>query len=152
MSTFAHTYDLSMDKASSPPSISISLYEWVEDDFEIRGNFNDPDGDSVTITATNNQNSWGSPVVSGNTWYVKGPGFASPSPNVIIVTACDSWGQCESVEHNAGQMAATAADGNSGNDNTGSDDDSDDSGLPGFGLLAALGAFALAGLRASRRD
>lgn len=152
MSTFSHTYDLSMDKASSPPTITISLYEWVGDDFEVRGNFNDPDGDSVTITATNNQNSWGSPEKSGNTWYVKGPGFASPSPNMIVITACDSWGQCSTVEHNAGQMTATASPDNSGNNEAGSEDDDEDSGLPGFGLLAALGAFALAGLRASRRD
>ena len=101
---------------------------------------------------TNNQNSWGSPEKSGNTWYVKGPGFASPSPNMIVITACDSWGQCSTVEHNAGQMTATASPDDSGNNEAGSEDDDEDSGLPGFGLLAALGAFALAGLRASRQD
>jgi len=149
MSTFMHTYDLSIDKISSPPSISITLFEWIEDDFQIRGYFNDPDGDSVTITATNNQIPWSEVDVTGNEWMFTGPGLAGASTNLIEITTCDTWGKCSSVQHEAGATPATVVDNTPPPKD---DDDDDDSGLPGFGLLAALGAFALAGLRASRRD
>ena len=149
MADFAHTYDLGLSKASSPPSITISMGEWIGENYELTGNFNDPDGDQVTITATDNGMMWGTILTSGNQWMANGAGIPDSETNSIVLTACDSWNQCSTVTHEAGATPG-------GNDepitppvNDGNDDGD---GLPGFGLFAALGAIALAGLGQHRRE
>jgi hypothetical protein len=149
MSNFAHTFDVGLEKASTPPSLSLATYEWIDETYDMIGNFNDPDGDTVTISATNDGYAWGDVELTGNGWWVNGPGIDSAtSNNLIVITACDSWGGCTSIEHTAGETPginveppppppASSEDGG---------------GLPGFGLLAALGAIAIAGLSSRRKQ
>ena len=64
--------------------------------------------------------------------------------NSIVLTACDNWGQCSTTTHEAG-----ATPGGDEPDTPGPIVDSgseEGGGLPGFGMFAALGAIALAGL------
>jgi MYXO-CTERM domain-containing protein len=148
MAAFGHSYDLGISKASSPPVLTLLDSFWDGESYEMNGQFNDPDGDFVTITATNDDNDWGTFQTSGNGWVGTGAGIPDATSNPVILTACDSWGQCSSIEHEAGATPGGTATGPV-------DDDSSDSGgggLPGFGLLAAIGAVALAGLRIRRRE
>jgi hypothetical protein len=149
MADFAHTYDLGLSKASSPPIITISMGEWIGENYELTGNFNDPDGDQVTITATDNGNMWGTILTSGNQWMANGAGMPDSENNSMVLTACDSWNQCSSVTHEAG-----ATPGGVEEPVTPPEKDSGPvgGGLPGFGLFAALGAIALAGLGQHRRE
>ena len=96
-----------MSKESSPPSISIVNYEWIGENYEITGQFSDPDGDPVTISATNtNENNesygWGTIQTSGNQWMATGAGIPNAEANSIVLTACDNWNQCSSQSHEAG--------------------------------------------------
>ncbi|MDP6906972.1 MAG: hypothetical protein QF440_06095 [Candidatus Thalassarchaeaceae archaeon] len=151
MATFSHIYDLDMDKESATPTLSLSTYEWYDGKYEMQGNFNDPDGDSVTITATNDGFDWGDVVKSGNQWMVSGPGIDSiDSMNSIVITACDSWNKCSTITHEAGQTPGVTSPPPV--DTSEPKDDDDGGGLPGFGLFAALAAFALAGTRMRRRE
>ena len=102
MADFDHTYDMGMSKASSPPSISIVNYEWIGENYEITGQFSDPDGDPVTITATDNGNIWGTIQTSGNQWMATGAGIPDAEAYSIVLTACDNWNQCSSQTHEAG--------------------------------------------------
>ena len=148
MAAYGHSYDLGLSKASSPPVLTLLDSFWDGESYEMNGQFNDPDGDFVTITATNDGNDWGTFQTSGNGWVGTGAGIPDATSNPIILTACDSWGQCSSIEHEAGATPGGTTTGPV-------DDDSSDGGgggLPGFGLLAAIGAVALAGLRIRRRE
>ena len=154
MAGFSHTYDLGMTKASSPPSITISMGEWIGENYELTGNFNDPDGDVVTITATNNQNMWGTILTSGNQWMANGAGIPNSDTNTIVLTACDSWNECSTVTHEAGATPGQTPDnGGSGDDDGGGGSaEAEEEGLPGFGIFAALGAIALAGIGQRRQE
>ncbi len=149
MAGFEHTYDMGTSKGSSPPTISISSGDWVGENYDLTGYFNDPDGDPVTITATNNGNPWSNVDMAGNQWAIYGPGIPNAEANSIVLTACDSWGECASVTHEAG---ASPNNEPSTPPPTSDSSSEDGGGLPGFGLFAALGAIALAGLRQHRRD
>tara|TARA_B100001996_G_scaffold255444_1_gene198500 strand:- start:191 stop:2131 length:1941 start_codon:yes stop_codon:yes gene_type:complete len=149
MASFSHTYDLSLAKESSPPTITIAMGEWIDENYELTGQFSDPDGDSVVITATNNGNNWGSIQTSGNQWLANGPGIPGADANTIVFTACDSWNQCTTLSHDAGETP--------GGSNTESTpvqpiEEKEGGGLPGFGIFAALGAIALAGIGRKPRD
>ena len=64
--------------------------------------------------------------------------------NSIVLTACDSWGQCSTTTHEAGETpGASEPSTPSPPVDSGSEEGG---GLPGFGMFAALGAIALAGL------
>jgi len=102
MADFSHTYDLGMQKASAAPSITISGHEWIGENYELTGYFSDPDGDPVTITATNNENPWATILTSGNQWMANGAGIPDSETNSIVLTACDSWNQCSTQSHEAG--------------------------------------------------
>jgi len=150
MADFVHTYDLGLSKASSPPSITISMGEWIGENYELTGNFNDPDGDQVTITATDNGMMWGTILTSGNQWMANGAGIPDSETNSIVLTACDSWNQCSSVTHEAGSTPGGSDDPVTPPPVNDASDDG--AGLPGFGLFAALGAIALAGIGQRRRE
>jgi hypothetical protein len=149
MASHGHTYDLDLSKDSSPPTISISSFEWIDSDHEMTGMFSDPDGDSVTITATDNGLAWGTVITSGNQWMASGAGIPGALANQIILTACDSWGECTTLTHEAG--ATPAGNSQSDNPSPSPEPKQEGGGLPGFGILAALGAIALAGLKRNRR-
>ena len=154
MSSFSHTYDLSLSKESLPPVIMVSDGFWNGESYELSGFVNDPDGDPVTLTGTvtglgcDDGCGWGTVQAVGNNWIASGAGLPNSDSNAFTITACDSWNQCVSVTHDAGP--------------TPSDDlvtpppppppATDGGGLPGFSLFAALGAIALAGLGQHRRE
>tara|TARA_B100001123_G_scaffold426146_1_gene539913 strand:- start:368 stop:994 length:627 start_codon:yes stop_codon:yes gene_type:complete len=150
MSNFDHTYDLGMSKASSPPSVTVSDGFWNGDMYELSGFVNDPDGDPVTITGTNGGYDWGTFQVQGQNWVASGSGIPNADANELTITACDNWNQCTSIMHSAGETPG----GNEPTPPTPTDTGGDDGGggLPGFGLFAALGAIALAGIGQQRRD
>ena len=56
MADFGHTFDLGTSKQSAAPSLTVAMGEWIGENYELTGQFNDPDGDPVTITATDNGN------------------------------------------------------------------------------------------------
>ena len=144
MADFGHTFDLDASKQSAAPSLTVAIGEWIGENYELTGQFNDPDGDPVTIFATDNGNAWGTIQISGNQWMATGPGIPGAEANSIVLTACDNWGQCSTTTHEAG-----ATPGGDEPDTPGPIVDSgseEGGGLPGFGMFAALGAIALAGL------
>ena len=144
MADFTHTYDLGTSKQSVAPSLTVAMGEWIGENYELTGQFNDPDGDPVTITATDNGNAWGTIQVSGNQWMATGPGIPGAMTNSIVLTACDNWGQCSTTTHEAGETpGASEPSTPSPPVDSGSEEGG---GLPGFGMFAALGAIALAGL------
>ncbi|MEE2759370.1 MAG: hypothetical protein VYA86_05270 [Candidatus Thermoplasmatota archaeon] len=149
MADFSHTYDLGTAKESSPPSLTVAMGEWIGENYELTGQFNDPDGDPVTISATDNGNAWGTIQVSGNQWMAVGSGIPNSETNNIILTACDNWGQCTSVTHEAGATPGNDVSTPPPVVDSGTDEGG---GLPGFGMFAALGAIALAGLGRRRQD
>ncbi|GIS44849.1 MAG: hypothetical protein Ct9H90mP16_19190 [Candidatus Poseidoniales archaeon] len=102
MADFGHTFDLGTSKQSAAPSLTVAMGEWIGENYELTGQFNDPDGDPVTITATDNGNAWGTIQVSGNQWMATGPGIPGAEANSIVLTACDNWGQCSTTTHEAG--------------------------------------------------
>ena len=152
MADFSHTFNLGMSKASSPPSVTVTDGFWNGDSYEISGFVNDPDGDPVTITGMNGAYEWGTGTfqVQGNNWLASGSGIPNAAANDLTITACDNWGQCASVTHAAGETPG----GSESIPDPVSNNDGDDGGggLPGFGIFAALGAIALAGLGHQRRD
>jgi MYXO-CTERM domain-containing protein len=155
MADFAHTYDMGTSKESSPPTITVwespeSFWNEGDGTYFIKGQFADGDGDAVTISATNNGNVWGNTITpTGLTWEMENPGTPGADMNTIVLTICDSWGKCTSITHEAG---ATPSNEPSTPPPTSDSSSEDGGGLPGFGLFAALGAIALAGLRQHRRD
>ena len=149
VTNFGHTYDLGLSKSSAPPALTVSSGEWIDADFEITGMFSDPDGDSVSITATNNGLDWGTVLVSGNQWMANGAGIPDAEENEIVFTACDTWGACSELTHLAG---ATPGGGGPTTPPPVVKPPAEEGGLPGFGVLAALGAILLAGLGRRRED
>ena len=131
--------------------------EWIGENYELTGNFNDPDGDQVTISATitggncepTNPCDWGTIQTSGNQWMANGAGIPDSETNSIVLIACDSWNQCTNVAHEAGATPGGSSEPVTPPVNDASDDGG---GLPGFGLFAALGAIALAGIGQHRRE
>ena len=150
MSDFDHTFDLGMSKASSPPSVTVSDGFWNGEMYELSGFVNDPDGDPVTITGTNGGYNWGTFQVQGQNWLASGSGIPDADANELTITACDNWNQCTSVMHSAGETPGGSEPTPPTPADSGGDEDS--AGLPGFGLFAAFGAIALAGLGKQRRD
>ena len=150
MASFSHSYDLSLSKESNPPTMTITMSEWIGENYELTGQISDPDGDSVTITSTINGNDWAEVEVSGNQWPVNGPGIPDSDSNTIVFTACDSWNKCTTLSHDAGATPG----GNTGVESTPPPPavKEEGGGLPGFGIFAALGAIALAGIGRNRRD
>lgn len=141
MADFDHTYNLGMSKASSPPSISIVNYEWIGENYEITGQFSDPDGDPVTITATDNGNPWGTIQTSGNQWMATGAGIPNADANSIILTACDNWNQCSSQTHEAGGTPGGQDDESV--DPPVSDSEGSDDGLAVAGFIIAIVALVI---------
>ena len=74
---------------------------------------------------------------------MENPGIPGASTNTIILTICDTWGECTSVTHEAGATPSNEPSAPSPPVDSGSEEGG---GLPGFGMFAALGAIALAGL------
>tara|TARA_B100000214_G_scaffold360186_1_gene322348 strand:- start:145 stop:1014 length:870 start_codon:yes stop_codon:yes gene_type:complete len=150
MASFSHSYDLSLSKESNPPTMTITMSEWIGENYELTGQISDPDGDPVTITSTINGNDWAEVEVSGNLWLVNGPGIPDSDSNTIVFTACDSWNKCTTLSHDAGATPG----GNTGVESTPPPPavKEEGGGLPGFGIFAALGAIALAGIGRNRRD
>ena len=147
MAGFAHTYDLGVSKSSAAPTMEVwgdPDSFWDGEDYFIKGPWYDSDGDSVTISATNNDNVWGDVITpTGQTWQMENSGIPGASTNTIILTICDTWGECTSVTHEAG---ATPSNEPSTPPPTSDSSSEEGGGLPGFGMFAALGAIALAGL------
>ena len=150
MADFSHAYDLGMTKASSPPSVTITDGFWNGDSYELSGFVNDPDGDPVTLAGTNDGYGWGTFTVSGNGWIASGAGVPGADTNELTITACDNWDQCSYVMHSAGETPGGNVPEPTPPANSGGEDGG--GGLPGFGLFAALGAIALAGLGQRRRE
>ena len=152
MADFSHTFNLGMSKASSPPSVTVTDGFWNGDSYEISGFVNDPDGDPVTITGMNGAYVWGTGTfqVQGNNWLASGSGIPDATANDLTITACDNWGQCASVTHAAGETPGASE--STPDIVSNNDEDDGGGGLPGFGMFAALGAIALAGLGHQRRD
>ena len=48
MADFTHTYDLGTSKQSVAPSLTVAMGEWIGENYELTGQFNDPDGDPVS--------------------------------------------------------------------------------------------------------
>ena len=152
MADFSYTYDLGTSKASSPPLLIIDSGDWIGENYEMTGRWSDPDGDQITITATDNGFSWAEPIemFAGQTWFAFGAGIPDSETNTILLTACDNWNQCVTMTHDAGAtptddpVTPPPSNGGAGSEEGG--------GLPGFSLFAALGAIALAGLGQHRRE
>ena len=109
MADFAHTYDLGTSKESSPPLLMDLSGDWIGENYELTGRWSDPDGDSVSITATNSEDggenfSWAEPIefYAGQTWRAFGPGIPDSDSNTIVLTVCDNWGKCSTQSHEAG--------------------------------------------------
>jgi len=150
MANFDHTYDLGLSKSSSPPSISVSSSAWNGDESDIQGTFSDPDGDSVTVTATLDGNTWGTVQQAGNMWLLVAPAVPNVAAHIVTVTACDEWGECTAIEHDAGAPAGWIQEEPPQVDPPSKSDD-DGGGLPGFGVLLGIAALGLAA-RGHRRD
>ena len=141
MADFSHTYDLGMEKASAAPSITISGHEWIGENYEMTGYFSDPDGDSVTITATNNENPWATILTSGNQWMANGAGIPDSDTNSIVLTICDSWNQCSTQSHEAG--ATPGGQDDEPGDPPVSDSEGSDDGLAVAGFIIAIVALVI---------
>ena len=150
MADFSHTYDLSMSKESTPPSVTVSDGFWNGDSYELSGFVNDPDGDQVTLSGMNGEYNWGTFQIQGNNWLGWGSGIPDADANELTITACDNWNQCTSVMHSAGETPGDSDPNPPAPVDNGGDDGG--GGLPGFGLVAALGAIALAGIGQQRRE
>ena len=150
MADFSHTYDLSMSKESTPPSVTVSDGFWNGDSYELSGFVNDPDGDQVTLSGMNGGYNWGTFQIQGNNWLGWGSGIPDADANELTITACDNWNQCTSVMHSAGETPGDSDPNPPAPVDNGGDDGG--GGLPGFGLVAALGAIALAGIGQQRRE
>ena len=128
---------MGMSKASSPPSISIVNYEWIGENYEITGQFSDPDGDVVTISATISDGTstpyaWGTIQTSGNQWMATGSGIPGAEANSIVLTACDNWNQCSSQTHEAGATPGGDDDDTVTPTSGESEDEEDGMALAGF--------------------
>jgi len=148
MADFSHTYDLSMSKESTPPSVTILDGFWNGDSYELSGFVNDPDGDQVTLSGMNGGYNWGTFQIQGNNWLGWGSGIPDADANELTITACDNWNQCTSVMHSAGETPGDSEP----TPPAPTDSDDGGGGLPGFGLVVALGAIALAGIGQQRRE
>ena len=49
MADFTHTYDLGTSKQSVAPSLTVAMGEWIGENYELTGQFNDPDGDPCLL-------------------------------------------------------------------------------------------------------
>ena len=141
MANFDHTYDFGMSKASSPPSITVSDGFWNGETYELSGFVNDPDGDPVAITGTNDDFDWGTFQVQGNNWVASGAGVPGAVDNMLTITACDRWDQCTSIMHSAGETP-------SGEDDEPvnppvSDSEGSDDGLAVAGFIIAIVALVI---------
>jgi len=149
MVDFNHAYNLGLNKDSQPPIITVQAGEWSGDMLELSGQFSDPDGDSVTISATISGYSWGTVNIVGNQWTITGSEVPGVTTHLVQVEACDEWGGCVTETHDAGMPSEDDPDQTP--DLPGPKQD-DGGGLPGFGIFAALGAIALAGVAIRRPD
>ncbi len=148
MRDFSHSYELSLSKDTQPPVINVQAGEWTDDLLELNGQFSDPDGDSVTISATISGYSWGTVSITGNQWAITGSEVPGVTTHLVQVEACDQWGGCTTVAHDAG-MPPEEEEEQPTIPGPGKDEGG---GLPGFGIFAALGAIALAGVAIRRPD
>ena len=98
--TMDYTYILGIVKESTPPLISISDSEWEGCCWSMRGQYRDPDGESVSFTMKLNGAMAGSVSVSGNSWSTPNIDFTlwESGEHRVIVEGCDESGKCSEVE------------------------------------------------------
>lgn len=95
-----YTYMLGIVKESTPPLISITDSEWEGCCWLMRGQYSDPDGESVSFTMKLNGAMAGSVSVSGNSWSTPHIDFTlwESGEHRVIVEGCDESGKCSEVE------------------------------------------------------
>ncbi len=148
--TMQHTYNLAIVKESSPPLISISDSEWDGCCWLMRGQFSDPDGESVSFTMKIDGSRAGSVSVSGNSWSTPRIDFTlwDSGEHHVVVEGCDESGKCSEVGKivNNSQLFEQVV--------IGPQEPADEPAgfLPSSGLMSLAIAFALGIILPRRRD